>query len=158
MSKGDWTIGFLKRVQSHSVIMTTLSLNNVDSKASFWITASIPGFIQFVSYSSSDPLLDIFVPSNNLAVTDFRMFYPFHSCPTDGRTPGYNLLRCFRAFQTLELQKIVNASCSVSHTDYIVVHVEDTRYLLKNTFVWIHCLLGVFYWNELQKPRCLFRP
>ena len=43
--KSNRTIGFLKRVQSHSVIMTTLSLNNVDNKASFWITTSIPGFI-----------------------------------------------------------------------------------------------------------------
>lgn len=44
--KSNRTIGFLKRVQSHSVIMTTLSLNNVDSKASFWITTSISGFTQ----------------------------------------------------------------------------------------------------------------
>ena len=43
--KSNRTIWFLKRVQSYSVIMTTLSLNNVDNKASFWITTSIPGFI-----------------------------------------------------------------------------------------------------------------
>jgi len=33
--KANRTIGFLKRVQSHSVRMTTLSLNNVDNKTSF---------------------------------------------------------------------------------------------------------------------------